>query len=483
MAFAVLPVNRDQVSFMPNQTKPGRRLNAANSRHTGQPRALAGTLEILADKRDGKELSSAAIRTLIAGFMRRAVADYQMAAFMMAVVQKGMTERETVALTLAMRDSGRCLRLGRGARPKVDKHSTGGVGDKVSLCLAPLVAACGLRVPMISGRALGHTGGTLDKLTAVPGLRVDLALHAFERIVNAVGFGLIGQTAELAPADRRLYALRDVTATVESIPLITASILSKKLAEDLDALVLDVKVGRGAFMKTPKQARALARSIMRVGHLAGLPVRALLTRMDVPLGRAVGNALETAEAFEVLLGRGPQDLLACTYALGIEMLCAGKLAASTHEARRMLVEARASGRAAASMEAMIRAQGGDPRVVREPDRLPHARARVALHATRSGYVQDLDALRVAQVALRLGAGRARVEQSIDCTVGLVLLKKPGDRVRQGDVLAEIHATSAGAGRAVRAQLMAAYRLGPRPQPQPGLIIERVRPSALRGARA
>jgi pyrimidine-nucleoside phosphorylase len=457
--------------FMPSPTKP-----------TRISEAPATTVELLADKRDGKELSSASIRGLIAGFMRDEVPDYQMAAFLMAVVQRGMGMRETVALTLAMRDSGRCLKLGRAGGPKLDKHSTGGVGDKVSLCLAPLVAACGVRVPMISGRGLGHTGGTLDKLAAVPDLRVDLPLQVFEGIVNDCGLGLIGQTDELAPADKRLYALRDVTATVDSIPLITASILSKKLAENLDGLVLDVKVGRGAFMKTPDRARALAHSIMRVGQLAGLPVRALLTRMDVPLGHAVGNALETAEAFQVLLGHGPDDLVECTYALGVEMLRAGKRATSARAARRMLDDARASGRAAGLMAEMIRAQGGDPRVVCEPDRLPRAPARVLLHATESGYVQDLDAMAVAQVALHLGAGRTRVEQSIDVSVGLVLLKKPGDAVRRGDVLAEIHAADSRAGLAARAPLMAAYALGRKRRAQPALVIERVRAPGFRGAR-
>jgi pyrimidine-nucleoside phosphorylase len=473
---------------MPSHTKavPVSETAKRSGVRTRQRRAASlvpTTVELIAAKRDGEELPSASIRSLLAGFMRGEVADYQMSALLMAIVQRGMTARETLALTLAMRDSGRCLRLKRSGGPKLDKHSTGGVGDKVSLCLAPLVAACGLRVPMISGRGLGHTGGTLDKLAAVPGLRVDLSLRAFESIVDGCGLALMGATQELAPADKRLYALRDVTATVDSIPLITASILSKKLAEDLDALVLDVKVGRGAFMKTPRRARALAHSIMRVGQLTGLPVRALLTRMDVPLGRAVGNALEAAEAFAVLLGHGPDDLIQCTYALGVEMLLAGKLAASARAARRMLEEARASGRAAALLAEMIRAQGGDPRVVCEPDRLPQARARVNLHCAEDGHVQDLDALAVAQVALRLGAGRTRADQSIDCTVGIVLLKKPGERVQAGDVLAEIHAASSRAGLAARAPLMAAYTLGQRARSQAALIIERVRPPVLRGVGA
>jgi pyrimidine-nucleoside phosphorylase len=423
-------------------------------------------VELLAAKRDGEALTSAEIAWLIDGFVRGDVADYQMSAFAMAVVLRGMSVRETVALTLAMRDSGKLLQLATDVRPKVDKHSTGGVGDKVSLCLAPLAAACGLRVPMISGRGLGHTGGTLDKLSAVAGLSVDLPLHVFERIVDEHGLGLIGQTAELAPADRRLYALRDVTATVESVPLITASILSKKLAEDLDALVLDVKVGRGAFMKTRAQARTLARSIVRVGKAAGLPVHVLLTRMDAPLGRAVGNALELAEAFQVLLGEGPDDLVECTFALGVEMLRAGALVNSAREGRQLLQQARASGRAVALMEAMIRAQGGDPRVVREHDRLPQAPVRLPLLAARGGYVQELDALAVARVALQLGAGRTRIEDRIDPSVGLLLHKKPGDAVARGDVLAEIHAASPEAAAAASAPLLAAYRFGSRERRSP-----------------
>ncbi len=429
---------------------------------------------VIAKKRDGGALSPEEIRWLIEGFVAGRVAGYQMAAFAMAVFLRGMTPAETAALTLAMRDSGRVAKLHGARGPKVDKHSTGGVGDKVSICLAPLLAACGVRVPMISGRGLGHTGGTLDKLEAIPGFRVDVPLSRFERLVKTHGFALIGQTADLAPADRKLYALRDVTATVESIPLITASILSKKLAEDLDALVLDVKVGRGAFMKTLPEARALARSIVSVGRAAGTRVSAVLTRMDVPLGRTVGNALETAEAFEVLLGGGPDDLVECTLALGVEMLRAGKLAKSDARAEALLRKAITSGRAAAKMEALVAAQGGDPRVVREPDRLPRAKHQSAVNATRSGVVQDIDALAIAHAALRLGAGRTRADQSIDPSVGIELVKKPGELVKRGEPLACIHAKSRSAAEAEAAAVLDAYRVGARaPRPQ-ALVIERLR---------
>src|SRR5262245_34017363 len=297
--------------------------------------------------------------------MDGSLADYQMTALLMAVFFRGMDDAETVALTRAMLHSGDVIDLSDVPGIKVDKHSTGGVGDKVSICLAPLVAACGVPVPMVSGRGLGHTGGTLDKLEAIPGFDVRLAVPAFRRIVREVGACMIGQTDRIAPADRRIYALRDVTATIESIPLIVASILSKKLAEGIDALVMDVKVGRGAFMKTQSDARALAQALVRVGTAAGKRVVALLTDMSRPLGRAVGNAIETAEAIDVLHGRGPADLVECTIALGAEMLLASDAAKTHNEAKALLDRAIADGSAAAVLERMIQAQGGDPKVVRD----------------------------------------------------------------------------------------------------------------------
>ncbi|MCC7541624.1 MAG: thymidine phosphorylase, partial [Deltaproteobacteria bacterium] len=368
--------------------------------------------EIIAHKRDGGELDAREIRRFVEGFSSadphaRTVDDAQVGAFAMAVVLRGMTDRETVALTMAMLESGKSVDLSHIAARKVDKHSTGGVGDKVSLCLAPLVAACGVPVPMVSGRGLGHTGGTLDKLEAIPGFRVDLTEAAFRKQMADIGCALIGQTAEIAPADRRLYAIRDVTATVESIPLITASILSKKLAEGIDALVLDVKVGRGAFMKTPKDARRLAESLVRVGKLAGKKVVALLTRMDAPMGLTIGNALETAESFEVLRGGGPYDLVECTMSLGAEMLVLGGVARTAAKARAQLEHARESGLGVAKMEQIIAAQGGDPRVVREPDLLPRAPAYVPVISDRTGYVSGVDALELGLAAVSMGAGRMR----------------------------------------------------------------------------
>jgi pyrimidine-nucleoside phosphorylase len=441
------------------------------------PRSSAppSTLGIIAAKRDGRTLPDAWIHWLIEAYVREEVPDYQMAAFAMAVLLRGMTPHETAALTLAMRDSGQRAHLSRNdARPKLDKHSTGGVGDKVSLILAPLLAACGARVPMISGRSLGHTGGTLDKLESIPGFSVDLPLHAFERAVDRDGLALIGQTADLAPADRKLYALRDVTATVESVPLITASILSKKLTEDLDALVMDIKVGHGAFMKTLRDARALAHCILRVGKLAGLDTHAVLTRMDAPLGRAVGNALEVREAIEVLHGGGPSDLVECTLVLGSEALRAGKLARNDAEARAQLTEALRSGSAAERFAVVIRAQGGDAEVVRDPDRLPQAPVRREVCATEAGYVNALDALGIGQLALQLGAGRTLAGEPVDPAVGVWLRKKPGERVKKGEPLAELHARTHAAAERAAPALSACYQIGRASVRAPKLVIQTLR---------
>jgi len=428
---------------------------------------------LIAKKRDGGSLEASELRWLIDAFARGEVPDYQMSAFAMAALLRGMSEAETLAMTLAMRDSGRTLALDTPG-PKVDKHSTGGVGDKVSICLAPIAAACGLYVPMICGRGLGHTGGTIDKLEAIPGFQVDLSVAELEALVTRLGCALMAQTVDLAPADRKLYALRDVTATVESIPLITASILSKKLCEDLDALVLDVKVGRGAFMATEDQARSLARSIVTVGTAAGLRTTAVLTRMDQPLGLSVGNALEVAEAFDVLRGAGSSDLLECTLVLGREMLLSGGIEHTEAGAERKLLEVIRSGAAAAKMEAVIAAQHGDPRVVREPDRLPRAPLVCPLEASSEGYVQQLDARLVGEAAMELGAGRTRLGQSIDPAVGIVLRKKIGDPVRPGEALADIHAPDEAALTAASTALQRAYLMGDRRLAAEPLVIETLR---------
>jgi pyrimidine-nucleoside phosphorylase len=363
-------------------------------------------VELIQKKRDGEALSAEEIDTFVSRFVAREVADYQMSAMLMAMFLRGLSDAETVALMRAMLHSGKILTLPGVAGPKVDKHSTGGVGDKVSICLAPLVAACGVFVPMISGRGLGHTGGTVDKLHSIPGFRTDLDEQVFQRIVRETGACMIGQTDEIAPADKRIYALRDVTGTVESIPLIVASILSKKLAEGIDGLVLDVKVGRGAFMKDTKRARALAKRWCAWVR-AGKKVVALLTSMQSPLGRCVGNALEIREAIDVLRGQGPPDLVACTLALGREMLLLGRVAKTPREADAKLARAIGDGSAARTMERIIAAQGGDPRVVSDARLLPSAPLTTDVLASRRGFVTGIDALEIGLSAAAMGAGRLR----------------------------------------------------------------------------
>jgi len=354
---------------------------------------------------------------------------------------------------------------------KVDKHSTGGVGDKISLPLAPLVAACGVPVPMISGRGLGHTGGTLDKLESIPGFRTDLSLAAFREQVGRVGCALIGQTRDLAPSDKKLYALRDVTGTVESIPLICGSILSKKLAEGIDALVLDVTFGRGAFMKTREDARRLATALVEVGRAGGKQVRALLTAMDQPRGRTVGHALEVAEAIACLRGEGPEDVMTLTLELGAHMLVLGRVAADLDAGRAALRAALASGAGLRKFREIISAQGGDPRVVDDPSLLPRAARQEPLVAPRAGFVADVDAMGVALAALRLGAGRARAEDRVDPAVGIAGLRKIGEPVAAGEPLAVLHANDAAALAEARGLLARAIVVSDRPGVTAPLIAE------------
>ena len=429
--------------------------------------------ELIAAKRDGLTLSADEIRGLIAGFVRGDVPDYQMTALAMAVFFRGMTRDETVALTLAMRDSGVVVDLSDVPGRKVDKHSTGGVGDKVSLCLAPMVAACGVPVPMVSGRGLGHTGGTLDKLEAIPGFSVGLSIERYRQLVRDVGTCMIGQTSELAPADKRLYALRDVTATVESIPLIVASILSKKLAEGIDGLVLDVKVGSGAFMKTPERARELAAALVEVARGAGKDCVAWITRMDRPLGRAVGNALETIEAFEVLHGRGPEDLTEVTLALGASMLVMGGVANDETEARALLRARVADGSAARVARRMVEAQGGDPRAVDDPSVFPKAPVTASLRAVSDGFVTAIDTHAVGVAGVLMGAGRTRAEDSIDPAVGFVFERNVGDRVAKGDVLATVFARSDEQAAEAVARLERAISMGDSRPAEVPLLAERV----------
>jgi len=428
--------------------------------------------EVIHAKREGREVPPEDLARLVDGFTRGEIPDYQMAAFCMAVFFRGMTAAETAALTGAMLRSGDVLDLSEVPGAKVDKHSTGGVGDKVSLALAPLAAACGVKVPMISGRGLGHTGGTLDKLEAIPGFRVDLPIERFRELVRDVGACLIGQTARLAPADKKLYALRDVTATVESIPLIAASIMSKKLAEGIDALVLDVKVGSGAFMKTPDRARELARTLAGIGRQMGKRVSALVTRMDEPLGLAVGNALETAEAIACLRGEGPADLREVTVALTAEMLVLGAPGTGRAEARARVERAIADGSGLRKLEEIVAAQGGDAAAVRDPGRLPRAPRRLAVPAPASGVVEVIDTEAVGLASVALGAGRARTEDRVDPAVGIVVHKKLGDAVERGEPLATIHHGDRGEDPArVAARLAAAWTLGRHAPPARPLVLE------------
>jgi pyrimidine-nucleoside phosphorylase len=425
--------------------------------------------EIIRKKRDGGELTGKEIDYFVRSYTRGEIPDYQAAALLMAIVLIGMSARETADLTMAMMRSGDVIDLSDIPGVKVDKHSTGGVGDKVSLVLAPLVAACGVPVPMVSGRALGHTGGTLDKLEAIPGLRTDLSVREFRDLLRGIGVAMIGQTDEMVPADRELYALRDTTATVESIPLISASIMSKKIAEGADALVLDVKTGSGAFMQEEAMARELARAMIDIGVRMGKRVRALITDMDQPLGRAVGNAVEVAEAIETLRGEGPDDLRALCLALGSEMLRMGERAASEEEALTLLADAISSGRALQRFREMVAAQGGDARVIDDPSLLPSAPLQIEARAEASGYVQGIETREVGQAAAELGAGRATKESSIDHGVGIMIEKKVGDHAERGEPLARILARSEQAGIRCVQRIVDAYGLGDRPGSVPPLV--------------
>ena len=394
---------------------------------------------LIEHKRDGGALTPEQWSGLIRAYAAGQVPDYQMSALLMAVYFRGLEPGELAALTDVMVDSGDRLRFDGYPRPVADKHSTGGVGDKVSLLLAPMVASCGVSVPMMSGRGLGHTGGTLDKLESIPGFRTNLSLREARAQIDRLGCAMLGQTPEIAPADKRLYALRDVTATVESIPLISASIMSKKLAEGLNGLVLDVKTGSGAFLTDLSKSIELAGTMIRLGEARGCPTVALLTAMDRPLGRACGNALEVEEAIEGLRGSGPADLLEVTYALGAEMLVLVGAARTLGEARGRLEQSVASGRALETFARVIEAQGGNPAVIEDPGVLPQAQAVEVFRAERAGVVAAVEPRRIGRAIVELGGGRTAVEDAVDPTVGFVITVKPGDPVRAGEPIASIFA--------------------------------------------
>jgi pyrimidine-nucleoside phosphorylase len=399
-------------------------------------------IPLIERKRDGKRLTETEWHELVAAYARGAVPDYQMAALMMAVRLNGLEPAELTALTDAMCESGTQLRFGPDVPPRVDKHSTGGVGDKVSIVLAPLMAAAGVAVPMVSGRGLAHTGGTLDKLQSIRGFRVDLSLEEAVAQVGRIGAALIGQTAEIAPADRKLYALRDATATVDAIALMAASIMSKKLAEGLNGLVLDIKRGSGAFLPDLDDGLELARIMVRLGADRGCLTVALLTAMDRPLGHACGNAIEVAESIAALRNEGPADLLEVVYRLGVEMLHVVGIEPDRQRARATLEATMATGRALNKFREIVAAQGGDPRVVDDVSLLPRAPVVKDYAATRSGYVAGVEPRRLGQAIVTMGGGRQRMEDAVDPAVGLVVHRKPGDRVERGEPVVTIHARDA-----------------------------------------
>jgi pyrimidine-nucleoside phosphorylase len=395
-------------------------------------------IDVIRKKRDGAELSRGEIEGLVSAYTKGEIPDYQVSAWLMAVVLKGMTRAETAALTDAMLHSGDVLDLSSLARKKVDKHSTGGVGDKTSLVLAPLAAAAGVAVPMISGRGLGHTGGTLDKLESIPGFNVNLSVAEFRRVQEICGCAMIGQTAEIAPADRKLYALRDVTGTVESPYLICASIMSKKLAEGIDALVLDVKTGSGAFMKSEKDAAFLAELMVETGERMGKHVVALITDMDQPLGNMIGNAVEVVEVVEVLRGAGPEDLRELCLELAGWMLHLGGVSKTVADGKQQSANLISSGKALERFRQMVELQGGDPRVIDDAKRLPQAQHTTQVPSPRAGYLSAMQCEQIGTACVILGGGRERKEDSVDPAVGIVLHKKVGDRVSSGEALATIY---------------------------------------------
>ena len=430
-------------------------------------------IDVIRKKRDGGELSRSEIESLVNAYTTGDIPDYQVSAWLMAVVLRGMTRAETAALTDAMLRSGEVLDLSSLSAKKVDKHSTGGVGDKTSLVLAPLAAAAGVAVPMISGRGLGHTGGTLDKLEAIPGFNVNLPVAQFRRVLESCGCAMIGQTAEIAPADRKLYALRDVTGTVESPYLICASIMSKKLAEGIDALVLDVKTGSGAFMKSEEDAAFLAELMVETGERMGKQVVALITDMDQPLGCMIGNALEVVEVVDVLRGEGPEDLRQLCLELAGWMLHLGGVCATVAEGKMRSEKLISSGKALEKFRKMVELQGGDPRVIDDPKKLPQAQHTMRISSPRGGYLASLQCEQIGTACVVLGGGRERKEDSVDPTVGIVLHQKVGDAISAGEPLATIYYNAETRAARARQLLVESYRIDDSPAHEKRPLIHRM----------
>lgn len=429
--------------------------------------------DIIHKKREGGELTREELRFFVQGFTRGEIPDYQASALLMAIFFRGMTRRETGDMTLEMAGSGDRVDLSALPGIKVDKHSTGGVGDKTSLIIGPIAAACGVTIAKMSGRGLGHTGGTVDKLESIPGLRTDIPRQEFFDIVKRTGLSIIGQSGNLCPADKKLYALRDVTATVESLPLIASSIMSKKIAAGADAILLDVKVGSGAFMKTLEDSRALAREMVRIGSQVGRQTVALITDMDMPLGRKIGNALEVQEAVEVLSGKGDHRLRSLCLELSANMVYLGRQAETMEGAQAKAVEAVRSGGALEKLRQMAEAQGGDPSYITNPEKFTISPACVEIAAPQAGYITRLDAEGCGLAAVELGAGRETKESSIDFGAGIILLKNKGDRVEQGQPIARLYAQSEALCRRGEERFFQALEVGPQ-APQTGpMILDRV----------
>ena len=430
--------------------------------------------DLLAKKRDGLALSSEEISFMIEGYTRGEIPDYQMSAMCMAILLRGMDERETLDLTMAMMHSGETIDLSPIRGVKADKHSTGGVGDKTSLILCPMVAAAGLKIAKMSGRGLGHTGGTIDKLESFAGFSTAISEETFFRNVNEIGIAIMGQTTELVPADKKIYALRDVTGTVPAIPLIVSSIMSKKLASGADVIVLDVKCGDGAFMKTEAQAEELARGLTRVGRLAGRKCAAVITDMDQPLGYAVGNAVEVKEAIAVLRGEEQGDLLELCLTLGACMMVEAGAEWSMQEAKLALLRVIEDGSALRKLAEMVEAQGGDARAVYDTSLLPQAAVTLEVPSEKEGYVNRIHAERVGLISMHLGGGRATKESSIDLSVGVVLHKKVGDAVKAGESLATIHASGMEKAKEAAQMLLGCYEFSAGPVKRPVLIKQILR---------
>jgi len=427
-------------------------------------------VDLIRKKRNGNKLNESEIEYLVSAYTEGIIPDYQMSAFLMALYFQGMDSDETTCLMQAMRDSGEALDLSAIKLPRVDKHSTGGVGDKVSLVLAPLASSCGVCVPMISGRGLGHTGGTLDKLESIPGFKTNLTIKEFKDQLERIGVGMIGQTAEIAPADRKMYALRDVTATVDSMPLIAASIMSKKLAEDLDGLVLDVKFGNGAFMKSYGKAKDLARTMVAIGKRSGVKTQAVLTSMDNPLGINAGNSLEVIESIEALKGNGPEDLMEVTFALASTMLEIAKIKGG----QGLLEKKIASGQALMKFRQLVESQGGDARVIDDYTLLPVAKRQTKVLSSRAGYVHEIDCFAIGMLLVKIGGGRLKKDDAVDPSCGFVIHKKIGDQVGKGESLAEIFSDRAPATDALTTAMKNAFTIKPEVRRSKKLIHETIR---------